>query len=221
MAQLSRRQRRRIPKGKREESTSYEEVLEGLDRIQNRMEQEVKSKILKSKSNLNIFIIVAVVIVISSIGLGVIFPTVPQNSSSNEPSEPTDENPSTDTLKLIFQDIDGTDFNLFQYSGQHIILDIMGTYCEPCAKQIEILKEFTELYSHIVVISASSEDLNHLAAYKTQNEIPWKIVKDIYGVSTRLQVTYIPTVIHFSLKYTEAHRNVGLTSLETLSSWVA
>ncbi|UCG01786.1 MAG: TlpA family protein disulfide reductase [Candidatus Heimdallarchaeota archaeon] len=218
---MSRRQRRRIPKGKKEENSSYEEVLEGLDRIQNRMKREVKSKVVKSRSYFNIFIILAVVVVISSIGIGVLFPTIPQNSSSNKSSESTGENPSTDTLKLIFQDLDSTNFNLIQYRGQHIILDFMGTYCEPCAKQIEILKEFTEQYPYVVIISASSEDITHLATYKTQNKISWKIVKDIYSVSTTLQITYIPTIIHFSPEYTETHRNVGLTDVETLSSWVS
>jgi thiol-disulfide isomerase/thioredoxin len=176
---------------------------------------------MKSKSNINIFIIIAVVIVISTIGIGTLLPNIYQDTSSNGSSENTHENPTTDTLKLIFQDLDFTKFNLIQYRGQHIILDIMGTYCEPCAQQIEILKELTNQYPHVVVVSASSEDITRLATYKTQNKISWKIVKDTYGVSTRLHVTYIPTIIHFSPEYAEAHRNVGLTSIETLSSWIS
>ena len=218
---MSRRHRRRIPKGTKEKDMSYEDVLESLNRVQNRMDREIKSKDMKSKSNVNIFIIIAVIIVISSIGIVMLLPNIPQNTSSSESVDNTDENPSTDTLKLTFQDLDTTNFNLIQYRGQHIILDVMGTYCVACAQQIEVLKEFTKQYPHVVVVSASSEDIIHLAKYKTQNEISWKIVKDIYGVSTRLQVTYIPTIIHFSPEYAEAHRNVGLTSIETLSSWIS
>lgn len=214
---MSRRQRRTIPKGTKEKDVLYEDVLEGLDRIRNRRGREIKPKEIKSKSKINIFIIITVVIVISSMGIGMLLPNTPQNPSSNNSSE----NPSTDTLNLIFQDLDGTDFNLFQYYGQHIILDIMGTYCEPCAQQVEILKEFTNQYPHVVVISGSSEDISSLSTYKSQNKISWKIVKDIYSVATRLQVTYIPTIIHFSPEYKEAHRNVGLTNKETLSSWIS
>lgn len=216
---MSRRHSKRIPKGTKEKEMTHDDVLENLNRIQNRKDREKKSKDMESKSNFNMFPIIVVVIVV--FGIGMLLPNIPQNNSSDESSDDTDDNSSIDTMNLIFQDLDSTKFNLIQYRGQHIILDVMGTTCDPCAQQIEILKEFTNQYPHVVVVSVSSEDIAILAKYKTQNNIDWKLFKDAYSVSTRLQVMYIPTLIHISPEYIEENRNVGVTSIETLSTWIS
>lgn len=215
---MSRRQRHKIPKGKEKEDLPYDNALKDLDRIQNRRNREIKTETLKSDRPSNMLISTAMIVIILSLGIVVLSSTLPQN---NVPEGPSDELSPSNSLKLIFQDLDNTDFDLAQFKGQHILLDIMGTYCEPCAKQVEILKEFTTQYSHVVIISASSEDITQLSSYKANNNVPWKILHDKYGVSTKLNVAYIPTIIHFSPEYKEAHRNIGLTEIEILSSWVS
>ncbi|MFX0205370.1 MAG: TlpA family protein disulfide reductase [Candidatus Hodarchaeota archaeon] len=212
---MSRRRKQLRGTKKVEKAVSREKTLERLDRLHVKKKAEIKELSKKQQSATGTYIILGVIgLIVSGIVVGVILPQTSTftNSSNNKP---------LDELDLIFQDLNGNDFNIYSFCGSHIILDFMGTTCAPCAQQVEILKQFTNLYTDIIIISASTESINALKAFQTSNSIAWKILKDSYGVNSRLNIVYIPTLVHINPDYQIAHKNSGVTSINTLESWIS
>jgi thiol-disulfide isomerase/thioredoxin len=114
-------------------------------------------------------------------------------------------------------DTEGNAFSLAQYRGSVIILDFMGTTCEPCKTQIEHLKSVQASYGasgvKIMSIDVNAADTSsYLHGYKLQSGATWSFAVDSGGASIEYAIASIPTIVIIDEEGRIAKRNVGVMS---------
>lgn len=209
---------RNYSKKARNSSLKKDKAIESLDSIRTQIKAETAIKASSANPNTNLYVAFGLIaaIVISGSFL------IAFSGVSNTPGTvPLDE---TESLSLIFQDLSGINFDLQQFKGKHIILDIMATWCSPCKEQIAILSAIKLDFPNVVIVSSSSDagdTASKLLDYKDDNDMTWYVLRDVYGVSDKFSVTSIPTLIHITPDYSVKELEPGIQSYDTLAGWIS
>lgn len=208
---------RNFSKKPRNNSLENKNSIKKLDSIRSQIKSETNAKASNTNPNTNLYIsfgIIAAIVVSGSF----IFAF----SGLSNPTGTTKFG-DANSLTLVFQDLSGVNFDLKQFDGKHIILDIMATWCGPCKEQIDVLQIIKADFPDAVIVSASSDSddtISKLTEYKNDNGMTWHVLRDVYGVSEDFSVTSIPTLIHITPEYTIKEIGIGVQSYETLESWI-
>lgn len=119
------------------------------------------------------------------------------------------------------QKIDGERINLSDYRGKVVILDFMATYCPPCRKEVQHLRDIRTEYSEeqveiisIAVDSRESESM--LAEFKRKYQVSWPLALSP-NTAMRYKISTIPTLYMLDGEGVIFFKQVGLVSSSDLS----
>ena len=120
---------------------------------------------------------------------------------------------------------EGTMLQLSSLRGKVVIVDFFATWCQPCATQIEYLKDLEGAYpeSQVVIISLdvdNNEGEDLISIYKEQKGITWDVVRSGGSVAsmTGYEVESIPTMVIIDQEGHLVFREVGITSDSVLKT---
>jgi len=216
---MSRRRDIRKKRRKKDKTTTKSETLKNIDQLRVQVKKQVKEETKEvDKFNRNLMASVLIIVVLS-MGIGAVILSTPNDNMTSTADITVNEEGKTSNL--VFQTLNGDKFDLITYKGSHIIIDVMGTTCQPCLQQVVILKTFVEEYPQVKVVSASSDSIQMIRSFQETHSCSWLHLHDAYGVSRNLKIQYIPTLIHLNPSFNEDHRNMGVTDLSTLATWVS
>ena len=96
---------------------------------------------------------------------------------------------------------DDSIITMHELRGKFVIVDLMATWCSPCASQsIELLEIYNSIDSDsLVIISLTIDDaetIEMMADYRTNNDLPWSHgldTSDVFG--DYFSVSSIPTLV--------------------------
>ncbi len=116
-------------------------------------------------------------------------------------------------------DTEGNAFSLAQYQGSVVIIDFMGTTCEPCKTQIDNLKSIYSSYTgsgvKIFSIDVNPTDTSsYLHNYKLERGATWSFAVDSIGIymDQGYDVHNIPTIIIINQQGEIVNRTEGVMS---------
>ena len=120
------------------------------------------------------------------------------------------------TLPLVDE---GGLLQLSSLRGKVVVVDFFATWCQPCATQIEYLKDLDGVYSdsEVVIISLDvddSEGEDLISSYIAQKGITWDVVRGGGSVASMAgyEVQSIPTMVIIDQDGHLVFREVGITS---------
>ncbi|MBN1455564.1 MAG: redoxin domain-containing protein [Methanomicrobia archaeon] len=94
--------------------------------------------------------------------------------------------------------IEGMRFNLSDFRGSVVVLDLMATWCPVCKEEMPELSQLRQSRPEVVIITISvdpTEDEAELRAFKEQYAADWRFAIDTDRVWEKYQGFYIPTLM--------------------------
>ena len=126
----------------------------------------------------------------------------------------------THAPEFTLTDIDGNTFNLTDYRGQVVILDMMSIPCTGCKEVEEDLKEiYPEYKDEVVFISIDilQEDTDKsLRDYRDKKDIEWIIARDTDDILLKYSVDGIPKIVIIDKEGYATYEHRGETDVGTL-----
>jgi cytochrome c-type biogenesis protein len=121
--------------------------------------------------------------------------------------------------EFTLTDIDGNTFNLTDFRGQVVILDMMSIPCKGCKIVEADLKEiYPEYQDEVVFISIdilSDDTDNMLRDYRDERDIEWLIARDTDELTRKYSITGIPKVVIINSEGFATFES-GVTDADTL-----
>jgi len=137
-------------------------------------------------------------------------------------SEDTGET-TTETSVEGFEMLPGEEFDLANYKGSVVVVDLWATWCPPCKKEIPHLIEINNEYKEkgVVMIGISMDD-NAMSVVPKFAEKEGMNYVNFDGKSGGLDKQFItpglPTKIFFDKDGKEAYRQIGMMSKEDITA---
>ncbi len=146
------------------------------------------------------------------------------------PQEPVedvteDTGDTSETSVEGFEMLSGEEFNLADYKGSVVVVDLWATWCPPCKKEIPHLIEINNEYKDkgVVMIGISMDDNAMSVVPKFAEKVGMNYV-NFDGKSGDLEKKYLtpglPTKIFFDKDGKEAYRQIGMMSKEDVTAQI-
>lgn len=160
-------------------------------------------------------VVVVLVVLAASAYVISLSPDADDNGNENEPV-PVDKAPL-----FTVTTIDGEVISLSQFRGKVVVLDLMATWCGPCATQMTELNRLHAAYStsEVVILSIgvdTKETDQQLQTFKDQHYANWRFAGDSDGVGTKYDAQSIPTLAIIDKDGGLRWHHAGVTSFEDL-----
>ena len=133
-----------------------------------------------------------------------------------------DKGPAPDKAPTFsLQTIDGEAFSLDQFRGKVVVLDLMATWCNPCAIQMDELNQLRAKYSEnqVVILSIdvdTQETTQQLREFKEEHVANWRFAFDTDGVGNKYGASSIPTLAIIDQDGRLQWKHSGVTTFEDL-----
>jgi len=115
---------------------------------------------------------------------------------------------------------DGELVELAKFRGKTVVIQYWATWCEPCKADMAVLKDLVEKYgnSGFAVLGVNLDnDAQAMAAFLTENKLPWTHLREEGGLDSRpaveLGILTLPTMILVDSEGKVVHRNIGTSEL--------
>jgi len=84
----------------------------------------------------------------------------PASALKLETNQSSVDTNNIDLSKLIAKEFNGTNVDLTEYRGKHLVINFWATWCAPCRKEIPLFIELQEKYKHqnVQVIGIAMDD---------------------------------------------------------------
>ena len=164
-----------------------------------------------------IVIVVFLIVAVSAYAVNTLSPDDGTNGNDNGNGPPTvDKAPDFQVTT-----IDGEPIALNQFRGQVVVLDLMATWCGPCADQMEELNRLRAEYptTQVVILSIgvdTKETDQQLRTFKDQYHANWRFSGDTDNVGTKYDAQNIPTLALIDKDGDLQWHHAGVTSFEDL-----
>jgi cytochrome c-type biogenesis protein len=115
--------------------------------------------------------------------------------------------------------IDGTSFNLSDYRGQVVVLDLMATWCSVCDKEMKELSRLREESPDVVVITITvdpTETDEMLRDYKGKHNADWLFARDTDNVWVKYRNLGLPTLVFIDPQGDLSYQKADFLSAEKL-----
>ncbi len=154
-----------------------------------------------------IVIAVVIVIAITGIALGASLATYNSGGTTSHTTTSSALAPDTDLIdqkRLVpdsweFDMSDGSTMKISDYSGDYLVVDLMGVTCPACEKENDELKDIYDNHGDTIKIVSLSVDLSSttdmMATYKADHGLEWDHGLDGGYFTQYLQVRYTPTLV--------------------------
>ena len=131
-------------------------------------------------------------------------------ASCNVTSNQTEESFS------ILSDLEGKSFNLNDYKGNVIILNIWATWCKPCIAEFESLEKVKEKFKdkNIKIVAVSNEDLKLINSFLDKRKFDLEFIK-LNGDLSYFNAYSLPTTVVFDKNGNESFRLTGGVDFNT------
>jgi cytochrome c-type biogenesis protein len=118
---------------------------------------------------------------------------------------------------------DGTSFNLSDYRGHVVVLDLMATWCPVCEEEMKELSQLREERPDVVIITITvdpTETDEMLSDYKEKHNADWLFVRDTDHVWVKYRNLYLPTLVFIDPEGYLSFQKADFLSAEELNSEV-
>jgi len=140
----------------------------------------------------------------------------PDPNGNGDPPPPKELAP-----EFVVTSIDGERIALDMFRGRVVILDLMATWCGPCADQMEHLNNIHAEYpeSKVVILSIgvdTDESEQLLRDFKDQYHANWRFSRDTDDVGGKYNADPIPTMAIIDQRGKLVWTHSGVTSADDL-----
>jgi peroxiredoxin len=123
-------------------------------------------------------------------------------------------------------DIDGNSITLTDYLGKPVLLDFFATWCQPCMKDIPILKTIKDQFlTDLAIISISvdptTDTIAKLQSFRNSYNVTWTVVRDTKNIYDAYNVTAIPTIYIIDKDSNVRYSHLGTTNASVLADQVS
>jgi cytochrome oxidase Cu insertion factor (SCO1/SenC/PrrC family) len=94
--------------------------------------------------------------------------------------------------------LEGTRFNLSDFRGTVVVLDLMATWCPVCNDEMKELAQLRQARPEVVLITISvdpTEDEAKLRAFQERYTADWLFARDTDRVWEKYREYYLPTIV--------------------------
>ena len=125
-------------------------------------------------------------------------------------------NNQTEESFSILSDLEGKSFNLNDYKGNVIILNIWATWCKPCIAEFESLEKVREKFKdkNIKIVAVSNEDLKLINSFLDKRNFDLEFIK-LNGDLSYFNAYSLPTTVVFDKNGDESFRLTGGVDFNT------
>ncbi len=123
------------------------------------------------------------------------------------------------TITLVGSSLSGGQVDLAKYRGRVVLIQYWATWCEPCKRDMPLLKELLSKYDGSLSVIGVSLDNSRkdLADYLAENRLPWPQIFEKGGLDSRpanqLGILTLPTMILLDQQGKVVNRNVQTSEL--------
>lgn len=193
-------------------------TTENLDKLRGRIKQDTLIfKPITTSRGLRAPVLAILLIFLFS---GAIMSTMlfsDNNSIDNSSSE-------SDFPNVSLTDLNGNSFSLNTYKSKLLLLDWTASWCSTCKQQYPILRDIHNSFPEVVIITISMDPdydtSERLVSFRDQYEITWQIARDTDQASREFEITTLGTLVLIDRAFSIVHQSIGVTSYETLESWI-
>ncbi|HDS45416.1 MAG TPA: redoxin domain-containing protein [Methanomicrobia archaeon] len=115
--------------------------------------------------------------------------------------------------------LEGTSFNLSDFRGSVVVLDLMATWCPVCKDEMPELVQLRQARPEVVIITISvdpTEDDTELRAFKEHYAADWRFTRDTDRVWEKYREFYIPAIVVIEPQGYISFRKAGLVPIAEL-----
>jgi thiol-disulfide isomerase/thioredoxin len=153
-------------------------------------------------------IVVALVVVVAAVLVVV--------SRSSSGSSPTATASAADSSVQV---IAPGDFNVADYAGKPLVVNLFGSWCPPCNMEAPDLATFAEQNPGAQVVGIACEDTQSDAlAFMKKYGLTYPLVVDNGSLTQQFGVNAYPTTIFYDAQGKEVDRLVGASSLDQFNA---
>ncbi|NQU24693.1 MAG: redoxin family protein [Candidatus Nealsonbacteria bacterium] len=124
------------------------------------------------------------------------------------------------TIRLTGRTATGSVVDLAKYRGRVVVIQYWATWCEPCKRDMPLLKELLTKYGRSMSVIGVSLDNNakDLTDYLAENRLPWPQIYESGGLDSepanQLGILSLPTMLLIDKEGKVVNRNVRTDQLE-------
>ena len=125
-------------------------------------------------------------------------------------------NNQTEESFSILSDLEGNYYDLNDYKGNVIILNIWATWCKPCIAEFESLEKVKEKFKdkNIKIVAVSNEDLKLINSFLDKRKFDLEFIK-LNGDLSYFNAYSLPTTVVFDKNGDESFRLTGGVDFNT------
>lgn len=111
------------------------------------------------------------------------------------------------------------DFDVADYAGKPLVVNMFGSWCPPCNMEAPDLGTFAEQNPGAQVVGIACEDTeSNAVAFMKKYGLTYPLVVDDGSLTQQFGVNAFPTTIFYNAKGKEVDRLVGASSLDQFNA---